>query len=264
MVIQSVDPYNLMEQQEYVRNEDAKKISDVIPELKDREIRTDSVTFSREGMEALRKQVQSMPGHIDALEVMRMRDILPKLKMNPSDDFLWGMRDDMQESLNAVKQAKGSYTIDDLISIRMKAYAKQYDALQQSYADGSRDFYVSDGVDENGKLLYHKVTREEDMEYLNQAFDNIADSLKFSARAQEGKWKIDEVFGGRAGLPVTLPEGYGERLEDILKRASAEYADKREQGQHADAAALGLKYLNEDTEFANAMRVLYSNVTPMP
>ena len=49
-----------------------------------------------------------------------------------------------------------------------------------------------------------------------------------------------------------------------MKRASAEYADKREQGQYADAAALGLKYLNEDTEFANAMRVLYSNITPMP
>ncbi|MBP3489748.1 MAG: hypothetical protein J6K53_15345 [Roseburia sp.] len=264
MPIQSIEKWNLWEQPGTVKNEERKSIKDVIPELKDRKISTDSVTFSREGMAALRSQVQSMPGHIDVEEIMRMREILPKLCMNPSDDFLWAMRDDMQSSLNAIKQSKGNYTLDDLISIRMEAYVRQYDALQQSYEGGLRDIYVSDGIDENGKLQYHKVTQEEDTAYLNQAFDSIADSLKFSAESQEIKRQIDEAFGGKGGLPVALPEGYGERLADILKKASLEYADRKEQGQYADASGLALKYLNEDAEFADAMRMLFSNVMPMP
>lgn len=264
MSIQSVNEYNLLQQPGLVKNEDLKRIKDVAPELKDRKISTDSVTFSREGMAALRGQIQSMPGHIDVEEIKRMREILPKLRMNPSDDFLWAMRNDMQNCLNVIKQSKGSYTLDDLISIRMEAYARQYDALQQSYENGSRDIYISDGIDEDGKLQYHKVTQEEDMAYLNEAFDSIADSLKFSAKSQEIKWQIDEMFGGMGGLPISLPEGYGERLTDILKQASLEYANQKEQGQYADAAGLALKYLNEDAEFAGAMRMLFSNVMPMP
>lgn len=66
-------------------------------------------------MAALRGEVQSMPGRIDVEEIMRMREILPKLKVNPTDDFLWAMRSDMQSFLDAVKQSKGSYALDDLI-----------------------------------------------------------------------------------------------------------------------------------------------------
>ena len=153
-MIQGVNEWNFPGQSEVVKSENLKQIKDVVPELKERQIRTDSVDISKEGMEALRKQVQSMPGHIDVEEVMRMREILPKLKMNPSDDFLWAMRKDMQSSLDAIKQSNGSYTLDDLISVRMNAYSRQYDALQQSYADSTRDIYVSDGIDENGKISF--------------------------------------------------------------------------------------------------------------
>lgn len=262
-MIQGVNEWNFPGQSEVVKSENLKQIKDVVPELKERQIRTDSVDISKEGMEALRKQVQSMPGHIDVEEVMRMREILPKLKMNPSDDFLWAMRKDMQSSLDAIKQSNGSYTLDDLISVRMNAYSRQYDALQQSYAYSTRDIYVSDGIDENGKIQYHKVTQEEDIAYLNEAFDRIADSLALSAKSQEIQWKIDERFGGKNKLPVDLPEGYDQRLSDILKKAARAYADKREENQAVNAAGLAIKALNKNAEFADAMRTLFANIKPM-
>lgn len=252
------------EQSKLINSEKLKQIKDIVPELKERQIRMDSVTFSKEGMAALREKVQSMPGHIDVREMMELEEIMPKLRTNPSDDFLWAMRSDIQNSLNTIKQSNGSYTFDDLISIRMEAYAKQYDGLQKSYANGSRDIYVSDGIDENGKWQYHKVTQEEDLTYLNKAFQRIADGMAFSAESQELSWQIKEKFGGEKALSVSLPEGYGERLSGILQRAAATYAEEKSKRNDVDATDLALKYLNEDKKFVDAMRKLFSNIQPMP
>ena len=258
MNLQNINKWNLLEYPATADSENKKRIRDAVPEMAEHPICTDSVDFSKEGMAALREQVQSMSGHIDVEEIRRMKEILPKLKMNPSNDFLWAMQHDMQNSLNAIKEKKGSYTLDDLISIRMEAYTRQYDDLQKSYADGSRDIYVSDRIDENGKLQYHKVTQKEDLEYLNGAFDRITDSMVFSATSREIQWQMDEKFGGKPPLSVSLPKGYGERLGNTLKRAAFEYVEQREKGQNVNASALALKYLNEDIEFSNAMRILFS------
>lgn len=262
-MIQGINNWNLLGQTYDAGRGKEQLIRNAVSELKDREIHMDSACFSREGMQAMRTKVQEMPGHIDVEEMIRMREILPKLKVNPEDEFLWAMRNDMQSSLDRIKQSGGSYTLDDLISIRMKSYTTQYDALQKSYEDGSRDVYISDGVDENGKLQYHKVTETEDFGYLKEAFDRVADSLKLSAKSQEIQWQINEKFYGESKLPVSLPDGYDEKLADILKQAAFEYADQREKGQYADAVGLAFRYLNQDPEFANAVRTLFSNIKPM-
>jgi hypothetical protein len=216
MEIQGINHWNLLEDPGAVKSEDLRRAKDAIPELKDREIKVDTATFSKEGMAALREQVKSLPGYheIDVQEIAQMREILPKLKVNPSDDLLWEMRDSMQASLDSIKQSKGSYDLDDLISIRMNAYENQYEALQKSHADGSRDIYVSD--------------------------------------------RIDESFGGKSALPVSLPNGYAKKLSGMLKDTAAEYEQKREQGTSVSAVGLAIKRLNEDSTFAYAMRTLFS------
>lgn len=256
--------WNLLDQPAVSKSEDRKQIRDVVPELNERQIKTDSLELSREGMAALREKVQSMPGHIDVEEIKQMKEILPKVKMNPEDDFYWAMRNDMQSSLDAIKQSKGSYTLDDLISIRMEAYTRQYDALQKSYEDGSRDIYISDGIDENGKLQYHKVSQEEDVEFLNDAFGRIADSLGFTAKSREIQWKINEKFGGQKAPELSLPEGYEAKLTGTLKKAAATYAEQRKNGNYVNATKQALKYLDEDAAFSNAMHQLFSNISPMP
>lgn len=263
-MIQNINEWNLLEHPSNLQHRDLKQVKEVETLMKEHQIKTDTLTLSREGMTALREQVQGMPGRIDVEQIRQMKEILPKLRINPSDDFLWAMRNDMQDSLNEIKQSRGSYTLDDLITIRMNAYERQYNALQKSYEDGSRDIYVSDGFDENGNLNYRQVTREEDEAYLKKAFDRIAESLEFSAGAQELQWKINQQFGGQKALPVSLPKGYGEKLSGILQRAASDYAKQEKNEDSVSASGLALKYLNEDRGFANAMRTLFSGIRPMP
>ena len=52
--------WNLLEQPAVSKSEDRKQIRDVVPELNGRQIKTDSLELSREGMAALREKVQSM------------------------------------------------------------------------------------------------------------------------------------------------------------------------------------------------------------
>lgn len=262
MSIQSINHWNLLEGPAADKGRDYRQIKDAVPELKEKTIKTDSAEFSKEGMQALRERVQNMPGHMDVEEIMRMKEILPKLKMNPADEFYWAMKEDMQNSLNAVKESKGTYTLDDLIAVRMEAYEKQYDSLQQAYRDGSREIYVCDGMDENGRMQYHQVTKEEDEAYLKEAFGRAADSLMFAAKSQEIQWQINEKFGKQSALPVSLPEGYGEKLSGILKRAADSYIQQKETGTHVTAAGLALQFLNADKKFSDAMHVLFSNLKP--
>lgn len=260
----NIDIWNLLELPTVNNGEKPKQIQDFIPELKGRKIKTDTLELSEEGMAALREKVQSMPGRIDMEEMMQMREILPKLKLNPEDDFLWAMRNDMQSSLDAIKKSKGSYTLEDLISIRMDTYTRQYNALEKSYEDGSRDIYICDGSDADGKLQYHQVSKEEDIAFLNQAFERISDSLGFTAKGCENKWKINELFGGQKAPELSLPKNYKEKLSGILKKAAATYAEEKKNGNYVNATNLALKYLNEDAGFSNAMHHLFSNITPMP
>ena len=222
------DIWNLLDWSTINNGEKSKQMQDAVPELKGRKIRIDSLELSKEGMAALRGKVQSMPGRIDMEEMMQMREILPKLKLNPEDDFYWAMREDMQNSLDAIKQSKGNYTLDDLISIRMDAYTRQYNALQKSYEDDSRDIYICDGSNAEGKLQYHKVSKGEDVKFLNHAFDRIADSLGFTANGCESQLKINELFGGQKAPELSLPDNYEEKLSGIMKKAAADYAEQRE------------------------------------
>lgn len=239
-------------------NSQPRYIKDAMPELKNIQIKLDSVDLSREGLSALRGQTQGQGQfyQIDVDEIMRMREISPKLRMDVSYEMKAAMQKDIQNSIDAVKKAKGDYSLDDSIAARMGAYMRQYETLQKGHADGTRDIYVSDGIDENGKMQYHKVTLEEDLEYLNEAFGQIADGMVLAANSKDILQQNREAFGGQKAIP--LPNRYGQRLADTLKRAASTYASQREKGNPANAAALALDYLNEDRSFSNAMHQLFS------
>ena len=145
----------------------------------------------------------------------------------------------------------------------MNAYTRQYNDLQKSYEDDSRDIYICDGSNAEGKLQYHKVSKGEDVTFLNHAFDRIADSLGFTANGCESQLKINELFGGQKAPELSLPDNYEEKLSGIMKKAAADYAEQRENGKNLNATQQALKYLNQDAGFANSMRRLFSNIRPM-
>lgn len=233
-------------------------VKEAVPELQDKEISV-KVDISKEGMEALHKQVQEMPGHIDFEKQMRIREILPKVEMDPAGSLYSDMRTDWLTELSEIKEQKGYYDLNDIVSATMKSYAQQYHQLVQNHEDGSRDIYVADGVEE-----FHKVELAEDLEYLVQAFERAARGTASYAAMQEQKWAFRHTFYGEAELDVELPEDYQERIQELMKKAQEEFSQLYESDAFTSeeemidvAGSIGIRVLKEDKEFYNIMKRLF-------
>ncbi len=233
-------------------------IKEKVKELQDKEIAL-KVDISKEGLAALRKSVQEMPGHIDFEKEMKFREILPKLQMDPAGTLYSEMSSQWQIELNHIKEQKDYYNLQDIISATMKSYAKQYHGLVQGHEDGSRDIYVSDSLEE-----YHKVGLEEDLGYLDKAFDRAARGTATYAGIQEQKWVVRHLFYGEPVLPIELPKDYQERIQKVMKKAQEEfhkqYADdvfSSKEEMMARAGSIGIQMLKEDEEFFKKMEILF-------
>lgn len=237
---------------------DPVRAKDVIPELRDKEISV-AVDISKEGMEALRKEVQSMPGRIDWEKEMAFRKILPKLQMDPAGAHYEKLNVYSNDALAKIKEYNKDYGLEELFAVRMEAYAIQYRNTVLGQEDGSRDFYVMDSLEE-----YHKVEAEEDLQYLQQAFERSARNVSMIASIREQNWQIRHIFHGEEKLPVELPQDYQDRIVQMLTRAGEEFREKyadisdvSESQMMADAKAIASRILKEDKEFYESMKVLF-------
>ena len=261
---------------------DLQRIKDTVSVLQGKEITeikipdsAATLDISEEGasraelLQQLRKAVQEMPdsGAIDYEEMMRMREILPKLQMDPAGSHYQEMLQIRQETMDGIKAAKQAYDLQDVAGAWMKAYALTYDKLAKSYDDGSRDVYISQGVDEDNKFIFHQVTEQEDVDYLNQAFARAAGAPGTLAEIQEQRWRIRHLFHGEEELGITLPENYGEKIAEMMEKARAEFVENYEAGAYKDsgsmvagAISLGNKYLTEDEDFFKTMKRLFEGI----
>jgi len=263
------DKYNLFLRTETTKSDSMRFAKDVIPQLKDKEIKiAATVSLSKEGIEAMRKQ--GLPGQMDVREAMEMDRILPKLKMDPAGEFYFAMAEERQILIDEIKENKGTYNLADLTETIMEAYAKQYDSLVKSYEDGSRDIYLSAGM-QDGKLQFHHVSKEEDVEFLDQAFDRTARGLSMFAEIQEQRWKVNHIFAGEPALAVELPVDYTDRILDSMSKAQEEFKRNYDAGMYKDisnaisaAKELGIKYMTEDKDFTAKMKELFKGIKPMP
>lgn len=237
------------------------QVKEAISELQDKEISI-KVDISKEGLEALRKKVQEMPGHIDFEKEMQFREILPKLQMDPAGSLYSEMRSGWQAELDDIKAYNSSYDLEDIISATMKSYAKQYHGLMQGHADGSRDIYVSDSLEE-----YHKVELEEDLGYLDKAFERAASGTVMYAGMQEQKWAFRHFFYGEPALDVELPNDYRDRIKEVMEKAQEEFHQQYESGAFsseeemiAKAGNIGSQMIREDEVFFNTMERLFKQL----
>ena len=177
----------------HVKMENKAKVlaREVLPELKDMEVRVD---ISREGMEALRKKVQEMPGTIDMEEWMKAREVLPKLQMDPVGTHYFQMAEYEGALLEKVKAEKGDkYTAEDIRDIQTRAYDRYYKELQKAWDNDERDIYISNGI-VDGKAQYHQVSEEEDFEYLKQAYERLQKKVEiFQSLKQSGIKKYNNI-----------------------------------------------------------------------
>ena len=234
------------------------QVKEAVPELRDKEIFL-KVDISKEGLTELRKSVQEMPEHIDFEKDMRFREILPKLQMDPVGSLYGEMSSEWQAELDDIKEYNGSYDLEDMISATMKSYAKQYHGLMQGHADGSRDIYVSDSLEE-----YHKVGLKEELGYLDKAFERATSRTVMYAGMQEQKWVFRHFFYGEPALDVELPNDYRDRIKEVMEKAQEEFHQQYENGAFsseeemiAKAGNIGSQMLREDVVFYNKMEHLF-------
>lgn len=246
------DKWNLLDYAKSIKNEEMQRIT-AYPAWKDTD-KPVTLSISEEGLRALHGQ--KLKGAVDVEELKRMEEILPKLSYNPADEHLWDMRNGITNDLNTIKEQKGSYTMDEMLSVRMGAYADAYEALERAYADGTRDVWVSDGIDENGNLKYHQVTTEEDFAYLDTGFERMKREIVGIFAGRENLRNIKEIFYGER-IEIEVPEDYEERLSHILDKTIAEYKALKENGKDANMSQLVRQFFYQDKKFAEVMQQLY-------
>lgn len=247
--------------------ENMKTMRDIHPEIN---VRTDSVDISEEGRKALREKVRSMPGYFDWAEETKINEMISKSQIDPVYNHREAMNITITAGHERVKKEKGSYNIDDLMGIKMEAFGKQYYETAKAHDNNEKDIYYQDGMDENKKLRFHKIEKEEDLGYLQQAFMRNAEGLGILATIQEENWKVRSQFGGELPLSVKLPENYDKRIVEIMEKAGKEAENNYIAGKYnssdemaEDAKNISMKYLKEDSEFFNTMSVLFSKIKPM-
>ena len=236
---------------------DPVRIKDVTPQLQDKEISV-KLDISKEGMEALRKEVQAMPGHVDFEKQKKLREILPKLQMDPVGTHYQEMNAYSNDALAKIKEYNKNYGLEELFAVKMEGFVKRYRNTILGHEDGSRDIYVMDSLEE-----YHKIESEEDLQYLRQAFERSARSISMFASVQEQRWQIRHLFHGEPELPVELPDDYQDRIEQMLTKVGEEFTNKysdisdvSEAQMITDAKEIASRILREDKEFYAAMKVL--------
>ena len=253
MQIQGFDKWNLFEYTKTIKQEPLTRICD-LPDWKT-ENKTVTLSISEEGLRALHGT--KLSGAVDVEKVKQMQEILPKLSYNPADEHLWALRGKGSDAMTNLKEQKENYTVDDMISIRLEAYASEYDSLEKAYMDGTRDIWISDGVDEDGDFKFHQVTKDEDFEYLKEGFDRIKKEIVTTLALKENEIRFKE-YVYHEETDIDIPANYQDKMMNILDKTIETYDNQRLNGENADITKIFQQLFNKDTSFANEIRQLYS------
>jgi hypothetical protein len=154
------------------------------------------VTISEEGMESLRQKVMQTKGYSTQTfdERMRISEISSKSVMDLQSIF-------SMEMINATRKAKSEDTESNAEETTkdkyyktaynyLDYYANKYDEIVKGYEDGTREFWISD---ENSELGFRQVTKEDELEALDKAYErNVEIQATFAVMEPIGKKAIHD------------------------------------------------------------------------
>ena len=282
MKVEGTNSFFFGENAKILQQEEMKAVAEVFPELQEKNVKlgkidteTVKVDLSEEGLSAaekiqyLRKAVQEMPdsGAVNFQELMELREILPKVQMDPVHAHFEGIRDVRYGFLDRETEEDTVINLQDAVTSWMKAYALQHDALVKAHADGTRDVYVQNygETTESGNFVFHKVELAEDMEYMDAAFEKAGQAVSMMAQIHENRWQVRNIFHGDEPLGIELPENYGDRLQSIMWTAKEMFVEKYNAGTYKsintmtnDISKMTMTLLKEDNVFWKSMNRLFS------
>lgn len=178
------------------------------------------VTISESGKNHYRNSIQKGNEESDTLTAM-----IPKsakmLEANLSADLEYHFQ--LGNELAKYKKT-GIYTsFEEESENLLKSYAALYDNIVQGYADGTREIHVYDAESEEG---YRVLTQEEEINVLNDAFNDYANALKEKVNQEPMMMKATEsiinmwaTIGKKPDLAKNLyEEFYLKRKAEVIPK----------------------------------------------
>ncbi len=183
---------------------------------------------------------------------------------DPVNEHYFEMNDMREIALEELKSRKEFYDLEDMAQITMEAYAKQYNRIQDAYDGEESEVYICREKCGEYKLL----TLEENLAYLDEAFERLARGVVFLAASRERYASVRHQLYGEP--EISAPENYQNIIPEAMLKAKEAFMKKVAEGRYntveqmaEDAKALASKFLKEDSEFWLEMRYLFFNTKPL-
>ncbi|MFT4146223.1 MAG: hypothetical protein QM644_17370 [Mobilitalea sp.] len=235
----------------------------------DKEIQI-KVSISEEGQNAYRNSLKNLEGYTpssleDSLYLNEQAEIWASGKFDM--DVTYSLYVEMKQleggRTGSIKGKEGSYDLFDVAHSTLEAYAVMYDKIVQGYKDGTREVYTNFSDEKTCRL----VTLEEDLEFLNQAFDRCMENVKGYIHAQEtSSW---DAWINKTSI---LPQKYKDQVYEMMNEMKEEF-QKRSEEKYANGGGytardeiscsvndLMKSIFMRDNGFVESINKLFSNV----
>lgn len=248
------------EKQEYQR---------ITPKILDNESQI-KVSISEEGKNAYRNSLKNLEGYTpssleDYLNLERQAEIWASGKFDL--DVTYTLYVEMKQleggRIGSIKDKDGSYDLFDVAQSTLEAYAIMYDKIVQGHKDGTREVYTNFPDERKSQL----VTLEDDLAFLNQAFDRCMENVKGYIHAQEtSSW--DAWINKTSILPQKYKDQVYERMneikEELQKRSEEKYANGGSYTNRVEISSsindLMKSIFMRDNKFVESINKLFSKV----
>jgi hypothetical protein len=228
------------------------------------------VSISEEGQNAYRNSLNNLEGYTpssleDDLSIREQAEIWAsgKFDMDVTYSLYVEMKQLERGRIGSIKDNEGSYDLFDVAHSTLEAYAVMYDKIVQGHKDGTREVYTNFPDEKTCRL----VTLEEDLAFLNKAFDRCIENVKGYIHAQEtSSW--DAWMNGTSILPQKYKDHVYDMMneikEEFQKRSEERYANGRSYADR-DEISSSVKYLIKstfmrDSGFVKSINNLFSKI----
>lgn len=225
----------------------------------DNMIYVDKINISREGLERYKADNQTEE-LMTIEEIIAKREELKKIVMDPAYEYFKQMCDIRKEHTAQFKRDKGGYDWVDVAQSMLDAYAKTYAQIEEDYANGTIDVLLPLG---DGDLTHRKMTKEDALEFLNQAYERtLCDLGGFLSCQETNAWARHE-FGGKPA--IILPAGYKEKIYESMKKAQEEFEKQFKGYETEEEMITGTRnivssYLQKNSDIWNSVQLLFADV----
>ena len=175
------------------------------------------VTISKESRDSYRKQVQEIGTQKMTYEdIIKTRNSIKEASKSIQVDYDYQLA---KEASAFKEQRSGTYSVSNRAEDYVKAYGNLYDQIVKGYQDGTIERYVEDKNSETG---YRKMTMEEELSKLDEAYQKASDLADiFAENAKKAAPKINSSIANsykKQSQTDDIPDNIGQKMITVAQK----------------------------------------------